>query len=307
MKQQNFSLPAAIGNTPMVELTRINPNSAVRIFGKLEGNNPGGSVKDRTAWWMIRHAEEDGALTPDKTILEPTSGNTGIALAMISAARGYKIKLVMPACVSVERRSVLEAYGAEVELSPAEEATDGAIRLAHKILAAEPDRYFMPNQYDNMANPKVHYETTGPEIWSQTNGQIDMFVAGMGTSGTLMGVGNYLREQKPTIEIVGVEPVLGHKVQGLKNMEEAIVPGIYEEARLDRKVVIADDAAFETARRLAAEEGLFVGMSSGAAVAGALKAAETMEGGIIVTLLPDRGDRYLSTALFRSVCASCRP
>ena len=307
MKQNQYELPAAIGNTPLVELKRINRNPNVRIFAKLEGNNPGGSVKDRTAWWMIRHAEEDGALTPDKTILEPTSGNTGIALAMISAARGYKIKLVMPACVSVERRSVLEAYGAEVVLSPADEATDGAIRMAHKILADDPERYFMPNQYDNMANPKVHYETTGPEIWSQTDGQITTFVAGMGTSGTLMGVGNYLREQNPDIKIVGVEPVLGHKVQGLKNMEEAIVPGIYEEAKLDGKVVVEDDLAFETARRLAAEEGLFVGMSSGAAVAGALKAAEAMESGVIVTLLPDRGDRYLSTTLFRSVCASCRP
>lgn len=307
MKQNQCSLPAAIGNTPMVELMRINPNSRVRIFAKLEGNNPGGSVKDRTAWWMIRHAEEDGTLTPDKIILEPTSGNTGIALAMISAARGYKIRLIMPACVSVERRSVLEAYGAEVVLSPAEEATDGAIRLAHKILAEDPDRYFMPNQYDNLANPKVHYETTGPEIWRQTEGQVDMFVAGMGTSGTLMGVGNYLREQKATIKIVGVEPVLGHKVQGLKNMEEAIVPGIYEEARLDQKVVVGDEEAFEMARRLAAEEGLFVGMSSGAAVAGAIRAAQDLDSGIIVTLLPDRGDRYLSTTLFRSVCASCRP
>ncbi len=307
MKQNHYSLPAAIGNTPLVELTRINANPKVRIFAKLEGNNPGGSVKDRTAWWMIRHAEEDGALTQNKTILEPTSGNTGIALAMISAARGYKIKLVMPACVSVERRSVLEAYGAEVVLSPAAEATDGAIRLAHKILAEDPDRYFMPNQYDNSANPQVHYETTGPEIWQQTDGQIDMFVAGMGTSGTLMGVGRYLRQQDRDVKIVGIEPVLGHKVQGLKNMEEAIVPGIYEETRLDRKVIVEDDEAFAMARQLAADEGLFVGMSSGAAVAGALKAAESLGQGVMVTLLPDRGDRYLSTTLFRSVCADCRP
>ena len=307
MKQNQYTLPMAIGNTPMVELTRVTANPKVRVFAKLEGNNPGGSVKDRTAWWMLRHAEESGALTPDKTILEPTSGNTGIALAMISAARGYRITLVMPACVSVERRSVLEAYGAEVVLSPANEATDGAIRLAHKMLAAEPERYFMPNQYDNPANPGVHYETTGPEIWRQSDGQVDVFVAGMGTSGTLMGTGRYLREQKPSIKIVGIEPVLGHRVQGLKNMEEAIVPGIYEEAKLDRKVVVEDDEAFDMARRLAAEEGLFVGMSSGAAVAGALKVAATMETGIIVTLLPDRGDRYLSTTLFRSVCADCRP
>jgi cysteine synthase B len=290
-----------------VRLNRTSEGLDAEIFAKLEFFNPLGSVKDRIAESMIAAAEKDGLITPKTLIVEPTSGNTGIALAMISAARGYRIKLVMPACVSVERRSVLEAYGAEVVLSPADEATDGAIRLAHKILADDPDRYFVPNQYDNMANPKVHYETTGPEIWNQTNGQIDMFVAGMGTSGTLMGVGRYLREQKSEVKIVGIEPVLGHKVQGLKNMEEAIVPGIYQETKLDSKVVVEDDEAFEMARQLAAEEGLFVGMSSGAAVAGALKAAESMSGGILVTLLPDRGDRYLSTTLFRSVCASCRP
>jgi len=302
-----FSLPAAIGNTPLVALRRLNPNPAVRLLAKLEGNNPGGSVKDRTAWWMIRQAEAEGLLTPDKTILEPTSGNTGIALAMLAAARGYRIRLVMPECVSLERRAVLEAYGAELVLSPACEATDGAIRLAHRILAEEPDCYFMPNQYDNPANPAVHFETTGPEIWRQTEGAVDVFVAGMGTSGTLMGVGRYLRKQKAAVQIVGVEPRLGHKVQGLKNMREAIVPGIYREEELDRKLTIDDDEAFETARQLAAREGIFAGMSSGAAVAGALKIAAEMSRGTIVVVLPDRGDRYLSTALFRSVCANCRP
>lgn len=302
-----FALPAAIGNTPLVALHHLNPNPAVRVLAKLEGNNPGGSVKDRTAWWMIRHAESGGRLTPDKTILEPTSGNTGIALAMLAAARGYRIRLVMPACVSLERRAVLEAYGAELLLSPAEEATDGAIRLAHRILAEEPERYFMPNQYDNPANPAVHYATTGPEIWRQTGGAVDVFVAGMGTSGTLMGVGRYLRERNPDVRIVGVEPRLGHKVQGLKNMQEAIVPGIYREVELDRKLTVADEDAFETARQLAAREGIFAGMSSGAAVAGALRVAAEMPGGTVVVLLPDRGDRYLSTALFRSVCANCRP
>ena len=193
-QDEPFSLPAAIGNTPLVALHHLNPNPAVRLLAKLEGNNPGGSVKDRTAWWMIRQAEADGLLTPEKTILEPTSGNTGIALAMLAAARGYRIRLVMPECVSLERRAVLEAYGAELVLSPACEATDGAIRLAHRILAEEPERYFMPNQYDNPANPAVHFETTGPEIWRQTAGSVDVFVAGMGTSGTLMGVGRYLRD-----------------------------------------------------------------------------------------------------------------
>jgi cysteine synthase B len=256
---------------------------------------------------MIQHAEAAGLLTPEKIILEPTSGNTGIAIAMIAAARGYRVKLVMPACVSLERRAVLEAYGAELVLSPAEEATDGAIRLAHQILAEDPGRYFMPNQYANQSNPQAHYETTGPEIWQQTAGQIDIFTAGMGTGGTLMGVGKYLREQVPEIEVVGIEPRLGHKVQGLKNMNEAIVPEIFQAEKLNRKIVIQDEDAFEMARLLAVKEGIFAGMSSGASVAGALQLAEELGTGTIVTLLPDRGDRYLSTTLFRSVCANCPP
>lgn len=307
MDMDGFDLSRAIGNTPLVELTRLNPDSRVRIFAKLEGNNPGGSVKDRPAWYMIKAAEAAGLLGQGRVILEPTSGNTGIALAMLGAARGYRVKLVMPACVSVERRSVLEAYGAELVLSPAEEATDGAIRLAHRILAEDPQRYYMPNQYGNSANPLAHYETTGPEIFSQTSGEIDAFVAGMGTSGTLMGVGRYLWEVRPEIRIVGVEPRLGHKVQGLKNMHEAIVPEIYREEELSAKLVIEDEEAFETARLLAVREGIFAGMSSGAAVAGALRVAGEMTAGTVVTLLPDRGDRYLSTTLFRSVCACCPP
>ena len=303
----DFSLPQAIGNTPLVELTRLAAGLPVRIFAKLEGNNPGGSVKDRPAWYMVKKAEENGLLSPGKTILEPTSGNTGIALAMIGAARGYRVKLVMPACVSMERRAVLEAYGAEVVLSKACQTTDGAIRLAHQIFADDPDRYYMPNQYANPNNPLAHYETTGPEIFRQTAGEIDVFVAGMGTSGTLMGTGRFLREAKPGVRIVGIEPRLGHKVQGLKNMREAIVPEIYHEEELDEKLTVEDEDAFETARRLALEEGIFVGMSSGAAMAGALKVAQGMASGVIVVLLPDRGDRYLSTSLFRSVCACCPP
>lgn len=303
----DFSLPQAIGNTPLVELTRLAAGLPVQIFAKLEGNNPGGSVKDRPAWYMVKKAEESGLLSPGKTILEPTSGNTGIALAMIGAARGYRVKLVMPACVSMERRAVLEAYGAEVVLSKACQTTDGAIRLAHQIFADDPDRYYMPNQYANPNNPLAHYETTGPEIFRQTAGVIDVFVAGMGTSGTLMGTGRFLREAKPGVRIVGIEPRLGHKVQGLKNMREAIVPEIYHEEELDEKLTVEDEDAFETARRLALEEGIFVGMSSGAAMAGALKVAQGMASGVIVALLPDRGDRYLSTSLFRSVCACCPP
>ncbi len=304
---KQFSLEGAIGNTPLVELSRLSPGGGARLFAKLEGNNPGGSVKDRPAWYMIRRAEQSGELSGTKILLEPTSGNTGIALAMIGAARGYRVRLIMPACVSVERRAVLEAYGAEVVLSPAGEGTDGAIRLAHRLREEDPERYFMPNQYANEANPLSHYETTGPEIYRQTGGELDAFVAGMGTSGTLMGVGRYLREQNPSIRIVGVEPTLGHSVQGLKNMREAIVPAIYREEELDAKLVVEDAEAFETARQLAVREGLFVGMSGGAAVAGALRLAAEMGRGTVVTLLPDRGDRYLSTNLFRSRCADCPP
>lgn len=300
-------LAAAIGNTPLVALQRQNLRPGVHILAKLEGNNPGGSVKDRPAWWMIRTAEAAGTLTPGKTILEPTSGNTGIALAMIGASRGYRVKLAMPACVSIERRSVLEAYGAEVVLSPAEEGTDGAIRLAHRILADDPQRYYMPNQYANPANPLAHYESTGPEIWKQTAGGITHFVAGMGTSGTLMGTGRFLKEMNAQIRIIGIEPRLGHKVQGLKNMREAIVPEIYDGDRLDEKLTVEDEDAFEVTRQLAVHEGIFAGMSSGAAVAGALRVAETLERGVVVVLLPDRGDRYLSTTLFRSVCGCCPP
>ncbi|RQW85894.1 MAG: cysteine synthase family protein [Geobacter sp.] len=302
-----YSVEQAIGNTPLVEVTGLNPNPRVRILAKLEGNNPGGSIKDRPAYYMIAKAEESGELTHDKIILEATSGNTGIALAMIGAARKYRVKLAMPACVSLERRSILEAYGAEVVLSPAHEATDGAIRLARQILEENPGMYYMPNQYANENNVLAHYETTGPEIFAQTGGEIDIFMAGMGTGGTLMGVGRFLREQNRHIRIIGVEPRIGHKIQGLKNMKEAIVPPIYHEEWLDDKIVIDDEDAFETARLLAIQEGLFVGMSGGAAIAAAIKMAEKLDSGTIVTILPDRGDRYLSTTLFRSVCACCPP
>lgn len=300
MKQYKNILDT-IGNTPLVELIKLNKNPKIKILVKLEGNNPGGSVKDRPAYWMIKKAEESGELTRDKIILEPTSGNTGIALAMIGAAKGYKVKLVMPECVSVERRHILEAFGAELVLTSRLEKTDGAIRKAHQIIKEEPDKYYMPNQFENKNNILAHYETTGPEIWRQTKGEVDVFIAGMGTTGTLMGVGKYLKEKKPKIKIIGVEPTLGHTIQGLKNMGEAIVPKIYNSKILDEKIIVEDDEAFETARTLTTKEGLFVGMSSGAAVTGALKIAKKMESGVIVVILPDRGDRYLSTTLFRSI------
>lgn len=307
MKKINTGVLDAIGNTPLVQLVHLNGNPGVKIFAKLEGNNPGGSVKDRPALYMIKMAEKTGQLTPDKTIIEPTSGNTGIALAMIGAAKGYRVRLYMPECVSEERQLVLQAYGAEVVLTPDKEGVDGAIRQAHQALKAEPDRYFMPNQFDNENNILSHYETTGPEIFDQAEGRVDVFVATMGTTGTLIGTGRYLKEKIPGIRVVGVEPTLGHTIQGLKNMKESVVPGIYDPEAFDEKITIEDGNAFETARLLAVREGLFTGMSSGAAVAGALAIAAKMKKGNIVTVLPDRGDRYLSTTLFRSICAKCPP
>ena len=302
-----MSILDCIGNTPLARLDRINPNPKVRLFAKLEGNNPGGSVKDRIAWYMVKNAEEQGKLMNGSTILEATSGNTGIGLAMVGTARGYKVTLVMPACVSHERRKVLEAFGAELILSPGLEGTDGAIRLAHKIYDEHRNGYFMPNQFDNEANIMAHYETTGREVYEQTNGEVSVFVAGMGTTGTLMGAGKRLKEYNRSITILGVEPNLGHKIQGLKNMTEAIVPKIFDPKALDERRLVQDDDAFNTTRRLALEEGLFVGMSSGAAMWGALQKAREMKEGTIVVILPDRGDRYLSTALFTSVCAQCPP
>jgi S-sulfo-L-cysteine synthase (O-acetyl-L-serine-dependent) len=304
---ENNGVIKAIGNTPMVELLHLNKNSKVRIMAKLEGANPSGSVKDRPAFFMIKNAIESGLLTRDKIILEPTSGNTGIGLAMVGAALGYRVKLCMPECVSFERRAVLQAFGGELVLTDGSKNTDGAILKAHEMLEDDPDTYFMPDQYSNPCNVLAHYETTGPEIIKQTDGEITAFVAALGTTGTIMGVSKRLREYNPEIKIAAVEPPLGHSIQGLKNMQEAIVPKIYNPDMHDKKIVISDEEAFETSRLLAIKEGLFCGMSSGAAVAGALKFAQELGSGTIVTILPDRGDRYLSTTLFKSVCAKCPP
>ena len=308
IKEVKFmNILSAIGHTPLVKFNNLIENSKVKIFGKLEGCNPGGSIKDRPAYYMIKKAEESGELSREKIILEPTSGNTGISLAMIGAAKGYKVKLCMPECVSVERRSIIEAFGAEIILTPANESTDGSIRKAHQLISEEPDKYYMPNQFENENNVLAHYETTGPEIFSQTEGEIDIFVAGIGTGGTLMGVAKYLKEKKPQVKIVGVEPIVGHKIQGLKNMAESIIPKIYHSEKLDEKITVKDDPAYEMTRLLATKEGIFVGMSSGAAVAGAFEVAKQMHSGMIVVILPDRGDRYLSTTLFRSTCGKCPP
>jgi cysteine synthase B len=305
--KKDFGLLNAIGNTPLVEIVNLNTNPKVKVYAKVEGNNPGGSVKDRAAYYMIKKAEESGELKKGEAIVEATSGNTGIALAMIGAVKGYKVKLFMPECVSQERRRILEALGADIVLTPAKEITDGAIKRAREFVDQNPGKYYLPDQFSNEANVLAHYLTTGPEILKQTDGDVDIFIAGMGTTGTLMGISKCFREHKPSAKVIGVEPTVGHTIQGLKNMTEAIKPKIYDPSLLDDKITVQDEEAFETARLLASKEGLFVGMSSGAAVAGALRLAKGMNKGVIVTLLPDRGDRYLSTSLFRSICAHCPP
>lgn len=300
-----MNLLEAVGHTPLVELMNAGTRPGVRILCKLEGCNPGGSVKDRPALRMILGAEERGELAPGKVILEPTSGNTGIAIAMIGAAKGYAVRLCMPECASAERVMILRGLGAELSLTPAKQGIDGAIHEAHRLVEQEPERYYMPNQYENPDNVLAHVETTGPEIWEQTGGELDFFVAGMGTTGTLMGTGGYLKSVKPEVKIVGVEPVMGHAIQGLKNMTESMVPGIFSPEGLDDRRLVDDDEAFDATRYLARAEGLFVGSSAGAAVAVARRLAAEIDEGAIVVLLPDRGDRYLSTMQFRSICAKC--
>ena len=250
----------SIGNTPLVKLETLNTNPRVSVLAKLEGNNPGGSVKDRIALYMIRGAEEAGRIKKGDTILEATSGNTGIGLAMVGAALGYKVVLVMPECVSLERRKVLEAFGAELILSPGNEGTDGAIKRARRMMDESSGKYFMPNQFDNPANILAHYETTGREIIDQTGGAVDVFVAGMGTTGTLMGAGKRLKEFNRNIRIVGIEPFLGHKIQGLKNMQESIVPKIFNPAFPDEIIRVTDNEAFASTRRLALQDDIFAGM-----------------------------------------------
>ncbi len=294
----SYSILDAIGHTPLVEIRRLNPNPRVRIFAKLEYMNPGGSIKDRAASYIIEAGEKSGELAPGKTVIEATSGNTGIGLAMVCAVKGYKLLLTMSDAVSQERRQILEARGAEILLTPGHLGTDGAIEEVYRLAREYPDEYFMADQYNSDANWMAHYEGTAMEIWEQTGGQIDTLVATMGTTGTLMGLSRRLKELNPAIRIMGVEPYLGHKLQGLKNMKEAYEPGLYERDRLDIKVNVEDEESFEMARRLAREEGLLVGMSSGAAMAMAAREAERMDGGTIVTIFPDGGERYLSTSLF---------
>ncbi|MBN2397205.1 MAG: cysteine--tRNA ligase [Deltaproteobacteria bacterium] len=287
-----------IGNTPLVEIRRLNPNKNITIYAKLEGANPGGSIKDRTALYMIERAEERGDLTPEKTILEATSGNTGIGLALVAAVKGYKLTLTMPESASEERKKILRAMGAQLRLTPAELGTDGAIEVAYEMLREEPERYFATDQFNTEDNALAHYYGTAEEIWQQTGGTVTMVVTTLGTSGTAMGISRRLKKYNKDIRIIGVEPYLHHKIQGLKNMQESYRPGIFEKSRLDEKINILDEDAFEMARALARSEGLFVGMSSGAAMHVALEKAREMEEGVIVVIFPDGGERYLSTPLF---------
>jgi cysteine synthase B len=287
-----------IGNTPLVKINNLNPNPNVSILAKLEGDNPGGSIKDRIALKMIEQAEAEGSLSEGKTIIEPTSGNTGIGLAMVAVVKGYDIEIIMSEAVSMERQKILRAFGANIVLTPADLGTDGAILEARRRIQQNPDKYFMPDQFSNHYNKIAHYETTAREIIQQTSGNIDFFVSAIGTSGTIMGVGKYLREFNPDVKIVCAHPVKGHYIQGLKNMEEAIVPSIYEPSKIDEDIMIETEDAFIMSRQLAQKEGIFCGMSSGAAMIAAIETAKQAEKGTIVVIFPDRGDRYLSTDLF---------
>ncbi len=288
----------AIGRTPLVRINRLSPNPNVNIFAKVEGFNPTGSIKDRIAIQMLEDAEKAGKLTKGKVIIEPTSGNTGIGLAIAGIVKGYKVEIVMSSAVSIERRKIIRSYGGTVILTPADEGTDGAIRMAHKLVEENPDKYFMPDQFSNAANYQAHYEGTATEIWNQTEGNIDYLVCALGTSGTIMGISKFLKQHKPDIKVVCAHPIKGHYIQGLKNMEEAIVPAIYDPSRIDIQIMVESEEAIDMARKIISEEGIFAGMSSGAAMLAAIKTAEKIDKGNIVVVFPDRAEKYLSTKMF---------
>ena len=277
-----------IGRTPLVRINNIIKKAGINIYAKLEGANPTGSIKDRIAYKMIQQAENEGELTHEKIIIEPTSGSV----------LNYKVKIVMSAGVSVERQKIIRAFGAEILLTDKDLGTDGAINKAMEIAYEEPDKYFFPNQFSNEYNKIAHYKSTGQEIWDQTNGKIDYFVSSIGTSGTIMGVGQALRDNKPSIKIVCAYPEKNHYIQGLKNMEEAIVPEIYNPDAIDENILVKSEESFEMSRKIVKEEGIFVGMSSGAAMLAVVKLCEKVDKGNIVVIFPDRGDKYLSTPLF---------
>ncbi|MCM8854898.1 MAG: cysteine synthase CysM [Candidatus Thiodiazotropha sp.] len=287
-----------IGNTPLVRLQRLSGNSSNTVLVKLEGNNPAGSVKDRPALSMISHAEARGTIKPGDTLIEATSGNTGIALAMAAAIKGYRLILVMPEHMSLERRAVMKAYGAELVLTPKEGSMEAAIDKAQALEATGPG--VILDQFSNQDNPQAHIDGTGPEIWQDTKGEVTHFVSAMGTTGTIMGTSIYLKAKNPAIEIVGVQPMEGANIPGIRRWPQAYLPKIYDASRIDRILDISQQEAEETTRQLAAREGIFAGISSGGAVAAALKLSNTVENGVIVAIVCDRGDRYLSTDVFPS-------
>lgn len=291
-----MNLVELVGNTPLVELRRVNPNPRVRLFGKIEGKNPGSSVKDRAAKFMIEGAEKRGQLKPGVRILEPTSGNTGIALAMIAAVKGYEIELVMPESSTAERVATMRAFGAKVTLTPANAGMEGAIDFAREQVAK--GGVLMLNQFGNPDNWRAHYETTGPEIWRDTKGNITHFVSAMGTTGTIMGTSRYLKEQNPSVQIIGVQPAAGAKIPGIRRWPKEYLPAIFEPERVDITIDVLQKEAEEMARKLAREEGVFAGVSSGGACAAACRLASTLDAGTIVFVLCDQGDRYLSSDLF---------
>ena len=294
----NENILDTIGNTPVVRINRLNPNKNTTIYAKIEGVNPTGSIKDRIALSMIEQAEKEGVLRKGKTIIEPTSGNTGVALAMIGVAKGYDVEIVMSDAVSVERMQMIRAFGGKVTLTEGRQGTDGAIRKARELASQFPDKYFMPDQFSNEYNKLAHYRTTGEEILKQTPSGVDYFVSSIGTSGTIMGVGKVLKEHNPNVKIVSAHPVKGHYIQGLKNMEEAIVPSIYDPSQIDITIMVETEVAYEMARQIVKQEGIFVGMSSGAAMYAASEIAKQVNSGTIVVIFPDRGEKYLSTKLF---------
>ncbi len=292
------TLESFVGTTPLVKLQRLNPNPSNLILAKLEGNNPAGSCKDRPAVSMITHAEERGEIKPGDRLIEATSGNTGIALAMAAAIRGYKITLIMPDNLSEERRASMKAYGADLILTPAAQSMEGAIDLARKMEAQGEGRIL--DQFANPDNPRAHYEATAPEIWQDTDGKVSHFISAMGTTGTIMGCSRFLKEQNPAIQIIGVQPDGDSKIPGIRRWPQAYLPKIYEASRVDKIMDMDQHTAEETARALAAQEGIFAGISSGGAVAAALRLSKDVNDAVIVVIICDRGDRYLSTGVFYS-------
>ncbi|MGH6635796.1 MAG: cysteine synthase CysM [Gammaproteobacteria bacterium] len=285
-----------VGNTPLVRLQRLPGETSNTILAKLEGNNPAGSVKDRPALSMIKRAEERGEITPGDTLIEPTSGNTGIALAMAAAIKGYRLILVMPGHMSMERRVVMRAFGARIVLTPAERSMEGAIDLARQMQAHGEGRVL--DQFSNPDNPRCHYEGTGPEIWRDTEGTVTHFISSMGTTGTIMGTSRFLKEKNPAVQIVGVQPKDGACIPGIRRWPEAYLPRIYDPKRVDRIIDVGQDEAETTTRALGAQEGIFAGISSGGAVAAALKLSAEVDHAVMVVIICDRGDRYLSTGVF---------